>query len=80
MTRADHPSCSDAVAKLTDRNGSRYVSPLGDRRPHAVLCSYCLQGPSLAIDGLCDPCAIAQWERATLRLCPDAVDSLIRGM
>lgn len=48
------------VAVLTDRDGRRYVSPLGDRRQHTVLCSNCLTTRTMARDGLCDGCAISR--------------------
>lgn len=64
------------VARIVDREGARYVSPLGDRRERAVPCAVC-HTDTWALDRLCDRHAIETADRATTHLDRDARKALL---
>lgn len=65
------------VAKITDRRGPRYVSPLGATRERQAACTSCRQ-PTMANDGLCDRCALEHQTNALAHLDSPAREALLR--
>lgn len=72
----EHMEFCRLVGQVKDRNGSRYVSVLGQRRDHPVGCQRC-QTSTWAIDALCDRCALDERARALTHLEPQARQALL---